>query len=250
LVKPLATAIALIVVISLVALYVVPQYVYVSPFSSFYVSGIVVHKLIGHGTNNGEEVTTYTVSVVLFNGDPVNRIQSGEALAYIVSKADWDKVAWGDTVKIKILPSAQAEIVELYPTLSQPEWQRERLSITTELTSDKQRYAVGETAAFQVQVSFPSLPEGDTPYNVTLVIFDNCTFYAFQSGRTVVAKENSFGTQEVTLQPSQQVDYSFSWNLAGVSPGTYYVRAYLGYLEGLDESNTLSATTLIYVLDK
>lgn len=232
----------------MLAIYIIPKYVYVSPFSSFYASGIVDHKKIGYGTDNGAPFTTYTVSVTLFNEDPVNRIQSGDTLAYTVSKADWDTVAWGDTVKIKILPNAKAEIVELYPTLSPPVWQQQQLSVSVELTSDKPRYTLGENANFTVHLVNSPLPPGDSPYNVTVSVFRNCLFYAFQGGKTIFSNENSLGTISVILQPSQEVDYNFNWDLTNIPSGVYYVRAYIGYLTG-NEEVTLSATTMIYVFE-
>jgi hypothetical protein len=58
----------------------------------------------------------------------------------------------------------------------------------------------------------------------------------------------------VSLQPNQEIDYSFSCNLTNIQPGTYFVRAYIGYYPPLPgqsttlfRSITLTATTTIDV---
>ena len=247
-IKPVAAAIILVLIISAIAIFILPRYIYVSPFSSFYASGVVDHKKIGYGVENGIESKTYTVSVVLFNDDPVNGIQSGEALAYIVPKADWDMISWGDTIKLKLLPHAKAEVVELYPTLSSPEWQQQQLSLTVDLTSDKNRYTIGENANFTVHLKNASLSPGDSTHNVSVSIFQSSLFYIFQNGKTIKSHENPLTIKSLSLQPSQEFDYNFIWSLENIPPGVYFVRAYIGYLTD-NEETTLTCTTTIFVFE-
>ena len=249
LIKPLAIAVVLMIAVSIIVVYVIPRYVYVSPFSSFFASGIVSHKKIGSGTDNGVQFTTYTVSVRLFDDDPVNGIPSGTTLAYLVSEADWGMIAWGDTVKIKLFPNAKAEIVELYPTLSSPEWQQQQLFLRVNLTSNKQIYTLGENATFRVGIANAPLNEGDSPYNVSISVFQNCLFYVFKNGKVVSVNQNPVEIKIISLQPSQEVEYSFNWSIANVQAGSYYVRAYVGYLT-YNEEAPLIGTTMVQVLNK
>ena len=255
-IKPVVAAVILVLLISGIAIYVLPKYIYISPFSSFYASGIVDHKGIGHSTdNNGAQLTTYTVSITLFNDDPLNHISSGDTLAYIVSKADWDMVAPSDSIKIKLLPDAQAKVVELYPTLVSSQWQWQYQSpITINLTSDKSEYTLGEKANFTVHLTNDPQLSGETPYNVSLSLFKNCFFYIFLNGKVVTSNDNLLDydnpleIQTVSLQPNQEIQYQFSWSLTNIQPGTYYVRAYVGYLEMQEPAVTLTETVPIYVL--
>jgi hypothetical protein len=186
------------------------------------------------------------MSVTLFEDDPVNRIQNGDTLAYIVSQVDWNKVAWGDTVKIKLFPDAKAEVAELYPALNPPIWQQQQLSVDLELTADKTRYALGDEVNFTVHLKNAPLPPGDTPYNVTLPIFEDTPLFAFQNGKNVFSTGSTLGTKSLSLAPSQEVAYGFVWKAANISPGLCYIRVYLGYLAENEEA-TLSETIMIYV---
>ena len=257
LIKPLVAAVILVLIISGVVIFILPQYVYISPFSSFYASGFVDHKGVGYGTDsNGAQYTTYTVSVTLFNDDPVNHFSSGDTLGYIVSKADWDMVAWGDTVKIKLLPDAQAKVVELYPTLNSPEWELSYQSpVSITLTSDKPEYTLRENANFTVHLTNDPQLSGGIPFNVSLSLFKNCFFYIFLNGKMVTSNDNlleydnPLEIETVSLQPNQEINYQFNLSLTNIHPGTYYVRAYIGYLQMLEPTVTLTATVPIYVFE-
>jgi hypothetical protein len=248
LIKSVAAAAILALAISAIAIYILPSYIYVNPFSSFYASGIVDHKKIGYSADGGVQSPTYTVSVTLFNDDPVNRINGGNTLAYIVSKTDWNKVAWGDTVKIKLLPSAKAEVVEVYPTLSPPAWQPQ-ISLNVALTADKNKYTIGEDAVFKFSLATIPPISGDYP-NVSLT-FDSRNLYVFSNGKTVYLNESSFGVEPLTTflsAPNEGYSFDFHWKLVDISPGVYNVRAYMGHLTGNEEA-ILTSTMSIYVFD-
>jgi len=244
--KPLIIAAVLMIAVSAIVA-ILPRYVYVSPFSSFYASGIVDHKKIGYGIDNGAQFATYTVSIRLFDDDPVNGMPSGTTLAYIVSKTDWDMIAWGDTVKIKLFPNAKAEVTELYTTLSPPEWQQQQLSLSVNFTSNKPSYTLGENASFRVSIANAPLNKDDSPYNVSISVFRNCLFFVFQNGKIIDMNQNPLETRPISLQPSEEVEYSFNWSIANVQPGVYYVRAYIGYLTDNEEA-TLMGTTTVQVI--
>lgn len=264
LIRSVVAAVALVLIISAVSLYVLPQHIYISPFSNFYASAVVYYKTIEVGADN--QSTVYVVSFSLITGDPVNDFSGGPTL-YQVSKADWDMVSAGDGVKIKLLPNAQAQIVEIgvIPTAlnDSREWRTvpANLPLTLNVTSDKPQYAVGETANFTVRLTNdPALAE-DATSNVSLVLFKDCIYYVFETatGKLVTSNDNQLQynaseTRNVSIQPSQEIDYTFNLDLSGISPGTYSVRAYIGYyppLEGqsstLHRSITLTAATRIDV---
>jgi len=239
LIKASSMAIGLVMVITLLGRYVIPPYVFVTPGYSVYVSGVVDHKKIGQ-SYDGALHTWYTVSVRLFDDDPINRIQSGETLAYIVSKAEWEMVEWGDTVKIRLLPDVKAEIVELFPSLKLPEW-RGPFGLRIELVADKTTYTIGEKANFTVRIT--SVQE-ETSWNWTITLFNTFPFWAFQDGKKIFSSPSDSETQEVVLQPGQELKFSFEWELVDVPEGVYYVRVYLGYFTDNEES-TLTGTTMI-----
>ena len=246
LIRASSMAIGLVMVITLLGYYVIPPYVFVTPGYSVYVSGIVDHKKIGQGYFDGVLHTWYTVSVRLFDDDPVNRLQSGETLAYIVSKADWEIVEWGDTVKIRLLPNVKAEIVELFPSLKLPEWRGPFLGgIRIELVADKITYMIGERANFTIRIrSVTQLLPGETRWNGTITLFKTFPFWAFQGGEKVFSSLVDLETHEVVLQPGQELKFSFEWELIDVPEGVYYVRVYLGHFTD-NEENTLTSTTRI-----
>lgn len=256
LIKPITAAVALVLIISLVSIYILPQYVYINPFSKFYNSGVVDHKSIGEGTdNNGNEVMTYTVSVRLLNDDPLNHISGGETLAYIVTKAEWDMIAPQDTVKIEMLPNAHAQVLEIIPVFGiTPDWRlhlNSDIPLKLTLTADKQNYFIGETAYFTVRLTNDNSSYDGPPKNISLSLFKDCIYFIL-NGNLVSSNSNMLnydgptGIQHIILQPNQDIDYSFSWNITNVEPGNYGIRAYVGYYASL-ETISLTETILIDV---
>jgi len=61
--------------------------------------GVVDHKSVGHGLEDGLPITWYTVSIRLATDDPVTGLRAGETLAYIVEKQVYDRLNTGDLVK-------------------------------------------------------------------------------------------------------------------------------------------------------
>jgi hypothetical protein len=263
LIKPVVAAAVLVLLISGIAIYILPQYIYISPFSKFYGFGVVYNKTVGYGTDsNGSQLTNYLVSVSLLEDDPVNHF-SGGPNTYTFSKADWDMIIPGDAVNIKFLPNAKAQLVDI--TIipgSTPEWRvlPADLPLSLNVTSDKPQYAIGENANFTVRLTNdPALSNG-TSSNVSLSLFKDCIFYVFLNGKAVTSNDNLLQYSDpleiktVSLQPNQEIDYSFNWNLTNIQPGTYWVRAYIGYYPPLQgqsttvfRSITLTATTTIDV---
>ena len=257
LIRALSMAIGLVMVITLFGHYVIPPYIFVSPGYSFYAAGIVDHKSIGQGySGGGEPKTWYTVSIRLFDDDPVNRIQSGETLGYIVTKSEWEMVEWGDTIKIRLLPDVRAEIVELFPSLKLPEWHGLAGSaspINVEIVLNKSTYGVNEKASFHAIIR--NSPEGKgwtgNPIPLRLTLFKTFPFWIFKDGGKVFSLPGDSELQEIVLQPGQEIKFSFEWNLVddqgnSVPEGIYYVRVYLGYFTE-NEEITLSSTTMIGV---
>jgi hypothetical protein len=264
LIKPLIAAVILVLLISGIAIYILPQYIYISPFSSFYGDGVVYYKTVRYGNDSsGSQLTTYLVSVTLLNDDPVNHFSGGNTNTYSVSKADWDVIAPGDGVNIKLLPNTHAQLVDQFPNPGgTPAWRTvpADLPLTLNVTSDKPQYAIGETANFTVRLTNdPTLSNG-TSSNVSLSLFKDCIFYTFINGKIITSNDNllQYGNpldnKTVSLQPNQEINYSFSWNLTNIQPGTCFVRAYIGYyprLQGqsttLFKSITLTAIMMIDV---
>jgi len=254
LIKASSLAIGLVLVIAFFSNFVIPPYVFVSPGQAVYVSGIVDHKSIGHGYDGAEPKTWYTVSVRLFDDDPVNRIRSGETIAYIVPTENWEMIEWGDTVKIKLLPNVEAEVVELYPSLKLPEWHRLSDSaspISIELTADKTTYNAGEKANFTVHIRNAPEEKGwigpSIPLNLTA--FTIPPFWVFQDGKKGYSLRGDMATQQTILQPGEELNITFEWTVAGYNglvlpKGAYYVRVYLGYFTE-NEETTLTGTTMI-----
>jgi hypothetical protein len=235
-------AIGLIVVIALVGYYVIPAVV-----NSFvYRNGIADHKKIGHGSDsNGEPTTWYTVSVILNEDDPINHIHSGEALAYIVSKSDWEMIEWGDKVKIQPMPEDRARIVDVFPSLKPAFWRPDLGVLNIELTPNKSNYSGTEKALFNMKITLNS----SMGWPVNLTLFTAFPFWSFIDGYRVFASQSNRETHNITMNPGEEMNISFEWDLKSVSgvslpAGTYYVRAYLGYYS-VDLESTLTATTVI-----
>jgi hypothetical protein len=254
LIKASSMAMGLVMVITILGHYVIPPYVFVSPGYFVCVGGIVDHKSIGHGYSDGEPRTWYTVSVKLFNDDPVNQIKSGETLAYIVSKTEWEMVEWGDPVKIRLLPDAKAEIVEIFPSLKLPRWHGLAGSaspISIELVANKSSYTLDEKANFSIIIKNAPEEKGwigpSIPLKLTL--FKTFPLWIFRSGEKIYSSPSNLEPQNIVLEPYQELMFSFEWELIdneerAVSEGLYYVRVYLGYFTE-DEEITLTGTTMI-----
>jgi hypothetical protein len=245
LIKASSMAIGLVMVITVLGYYVLPPYIFVSPGYSVYVAGIVDHKKIGQGFDAGQPITWYTVSIRLFEDDLINRIKSGETLAYIVTKSDWDVVEWGDTVKIRLLADLRAEIVELFPFVKLPEWREPFLrGLHVELLMDKTTYRIGEKANFSVRMTNV---QQETSGNLAITLFKTFPFWTFQDGKKIFSSPNYSETQDIVLQPSQELKSSFEWELVDVPKGVYYVRVYLGYFTD-NQENTLTGTTMLGIV--
>lgn len=249
LIKASSMAIGLVMVITLLWHYVIPPYVFVTPGYSIYVAGIVDHKKIGQGYSDGVLHKWYTVSVRLFDDDPINQIKSGGTIAYIVTKAEWEMIEWGDTVKIKLLPDAKAEIVELFPSLKLPEWHGLSGSaspLSIKMFANKTTYKIGEEAEFSVIVRNVPEEKGWTgpPIPLKLTLFKASPFWTFRNGKSVFTFLGDLESQEIVLQPGQELMFSFDWQLTDVLEGVYYVRVYLGHFTE-NEETTLTSTTMI-----
>lgn len=249
LIKASSMAIGLVMVITLLGHYVIPPYVFVTPGYSVYVAGIVDHKGIGHGYSDGVLHRSYGVSVRVFDDDSINQIKSGETLAYGVTKAEWEMVEWGDTVKIRLLPDVKAEIVELFPSLKLPEWHSlsgSASTISIEMFANKTTYKIGEKAEFSVIVKNAPEEKGwiGPPVPLKLTLFKVSPFWAFRNGERVFTFHGDLESQETILQPGQESRFSFDWQLTDVLGGVYYVRVYLGYFTEKEETTLTSTTTI------
>lgn len=254
LVKAASLAVGLVMTITLLGYYVIPPYVFVSPGHSVYASGIVDHKSIGQGYSNDQSHTWYTVSVRLFDDDPINGVKSGETLAYTVSEVDWQMIEWGDTVHIRLLPGVKAEIAEFFPSLKLPRWHGLAGSaspIIIEMVSDKPKYTLGEKASFVVKIRNAPEEKGwtgpSTPLRLTF--FTELPVWISRDGEIVYSHHNDLGLRETVLQPCQELEFDFEWELMDDGGNTvpeevYYVRAYMGYFTE-DKEVTLTSTTMI-----
>jgi hypothetical protein len=239
-------AVGLILIIAVVGYFLIPPVVYATV--GYAAGGTVEDKMIGQGSDSsGSPTTWYTVSVLLFNDDPVNGIHSGEALAYIVSKSDWEKIEWGDIVKIRTFPNAKAEITGIFPSLKPATWNPLYSNgISIDLTSNESTYRAGGKASVTVNVTWlPSIS-----WNINLTLFKVPPFWVFMNGSTVFESQGDRTLQNVTLEPGKQWIFNFEYDLSdnqgrALPTGIYYVRAYLGYVT-LEES-TLTATTMIEI---
>ena len=257
LIKASSMAIGLVMVITLLGHYVIPPYVFITPGYSVYVSGVVDHKKIGQGYSDGVLHTWYTVSVRLFDDDPINRMKSGETLGYIVSKTDWEMVEWGDMVKIKLLPDVRAEIVKLFPSLKLPEWHGLSGSaspIKIEMVANKTIYKIGEKAEFSMTIRNAPEEKGwiEPSIPLKLTLFRIFPFWVFRDGEKIFSSLDDLETYEVVLEPGQELNFSLEWGLVDgygrvVPEGVYYVRVYLGYFTE-DEEITLTSTTMIGII--
>ncbi len=248
--KSIIAAVSLVLMITIVAAYVLPQYVYVNPFSTVYVNGIVNYKAIGHGTTDGVPIATYNISVTLLNDDPVNNIQSGLTVGYLISQEDWNPIEWGDTVKIKVLPNLNAELVNLFPVSKPISWRSSFLDgFNIKLSTDKQNYSTGETVNFTVAIE--NLNQSTLVFaNKTLSIFKTLSFWVYNStGNQIYSSSPNVTseTQEVHLELDQTVYYNFQWTTDDLSAGYYTIRVYVGYFSG-DDDASLTGTQTIQVI--
>jgi hypothetical protein len=245
--KSVIAVVSLILVITIVTAYLLPQYVYISPFSTVYVNGIVDHKKIGHGiNNNGLAFTNYVINVNLLNDDPVNDVKSGTTLGYIVTQDDWERVEWGDALKIRIFPSAKAEIANLYPSLKPAAWRDISLDgIVIDLETDKPAYSSTELVNFTLNI------KNDKPtdnYNKSVSIFEYFDFWVYDTQGKLIYSfiGQTSKLQEIALLVHQQVSYNFQLPLNNIPSGYYSVRVFVGYLAGYEEAS-LTGTGMVRV---
>jgi hypothetical protein len=254
LIKASSMAIVLVMTISLLGYYAIPPYVFVNPGHSVYASGIVDHRSVGQGYSNGELQTWYTISVRLFDDDPINGVKSGETLAYIVTEAEWQMVEWGDTVNLKLSSGLKAEIAGFFPSLKPPGWHGLADSaspISIELVADKTTYTLGEEASFCAKIRNAPEEKGwigpSIPLKLTLL--KTFPFWISRNGEKIYSSQKGLELQQIVLQPGQELEFTFDWELVddygrAVPEGVYYVRAYFGYFTE-DEEITLTSTTMI-----
>lgn len=253
--KSLLRAISLsticIIILLIISYFVLPQYLFVVPGSEVTTSGIVDHKKIGQAYTNGQPSETFTASVRLLEDDPVNKVKSGETIAYTIPKNQWEELEWGDTVRIKLLPSLKAEITELYPSVKPPEWSTQYQSaFTINVQADKPIYETGETAHINVTIRNVFQNQSTESVPIQLTIFKSNVFWVFENGKVILSNANDYTTEQVTIQPNQEYSYSLQLEInqfdQNNSNSIYYIRTYIGYFTENPE-NTLLGTTIIGV---
>jgi hypothetical protein len=89
-----------------------------------YVTGIVDHKSVGTGTDGGEPVEWYTISLWLVTEDVVNGFGVGETIAYVVDEASYLEVAAGDVVKAALRGDLKIDVLEVTHRTSRIVWER------------------------------------------------------------------------------------------------------------------------------
>ncbi len=78
------------------------------------VIGVVDSKSIGRGTgDDGELLTWYTASLALVVEDKVNHIPIGGTLAYIIPKADFDRIHDGAVVKGRVHDRLRLDVLDI-----------------------------------------------------------------------------------------------------------------------------------------
>jgi hypothetical protein len=108
-------AIVYAVVLSLLsaypALYLLAPPSLILPGRPVAIDGVVVDKYIGEGGNvTLHSGIWYTVSIRLTGADPVNQVRPGNMFAYVVSKADFERVSPGSHVHARVW-ALRAQIV-------------------------------------------------------------------------------------------------------------------------------------------
>ena len=163
-------------------------------------------------------------------------------------------IAPQDGIKIELLPSAHAKVVDLGPNPgSAPQWRllpSPILPLNFTLTPNKNQYRIGENANFTIHlINDPTLSDNG-PTNVSLALFKDCIYYGFVNGKLVSTNDNilnydhSTEIQNVNLQPNQEVHYSFTLNFTNNQPATYFIRAYIGYYPPLQAQPLLLIQTI------
>ena len=249
--KAISISTIFIITIAATAYFVFPQYLFVIPGSEVYASGIIDHKKIGQIYINNQPSEIYTASVRLIEDDPLNNLRAGETMAYIIPKDQWNLLSWGDTVKIKLLPSANAEIAEVFPSLKPREWNTQYESaLTVDLQPNKTTYKAGEVAVFNVTIrnDFTNQTLGNS-LSIGLTLFESNIFWVFENGKEITANPTDYTTKQVTIEPNQEYSFTFQWTISQISENSnliYYIRTYIGYFTENPE-NTLLGTTIIAV---
>lgn len=251
LVRAISISTICIIAILIIAYFVLPQYLFVVPGSEVTTSGIVDHKKIGQTYNNGQPSETYTASVRLLEDDPVNKVKIGETLAYTIPENQWDMLEWGDTVRIKLLPSLKAEVTELFPSVKPPEWSTTYQSaLTINVQADKLTYKAGETAHINVTIRNVFQNQTTESLPIQLTTFKSNVFWVFENGKEILSNANDYTTEQVAIQLNQDYSYSFQLEInqfnQDSSNSIYYIRTYIGYFTENPE-NTLLGTTIIGV---
>ena len=252
--KAISISAAAVIIIAVIGYFVFPNYLFVVPGSKIYTSGVVDHKKIGSGSIDGQPETTYTASIRLFQDDPFNGGKSGETWAYIISENQWNMLEWGDTVKIRLMPELNAEIVELFPALKPPEWSwisESRLKV--ELKTNKTTFKPGETAIFNVALrNEPNDEDSQYPDKITLRISlsEPSPFWILENGMAKNEQTGDSEIRQIMLDPDQEYSFTFEWkvpqNIQVDSTSVYYVRAYIGHFTENPEI-TLTGTTIIEI---
>lgn len=106
---PVIFALGLLLVVAgyTLAYFALPSSVVV-PGRPVVIEGVVDHKKVG---GEGQATVWYTVSIMLSTPDPINKIEPGGTLAYIVEKEDFDRVNPGDMVRAIVTGEPHADIL-------------------------------------------------------------------------------------------------------------------------------------------
>lgn len=248
-------ALLLVTIITLLGVFVIPNYIFVNSTQS-YISGVVDHKSISSSYLNGEQIKDYTVSVKLFEDDVVNDVKSNLTSAYIVSYNDWLIVEWGDIINLKVSSGFQAKINELYPSIKLPEWHSISGSaspLSLEISTNKKVYSSNEKININITIKNAPIEKGwnDSPIPIQLQLQPSPQIYIFKDGKMIYSSLSDKILNELTLEPEEEIIKNCEFDLNQISDendisGIFYIRIYLGHLNG-SEQKTLTCTTMIEI---
>lgn len=256
LIKASSLAIGLIIIIAILGMYVFPNYIFVNPNHQIYLTGLVDHKSISETYVNGGLVEGFTISVKIFEDDPINSVNDGETAAYTVSYDDWLIIEWGDTVNLKLKSDFRAELSDVFPALKLPEWHAISGSaspLNIEISTDKTIYTLNEKAMFSVTIKNNPNVKGwiDSTIPISLSLLESSRLYVFKDGKNVYNTSSDLWANEIVLDPYSETIHILEWDLKNldgskVTEGVYYVRIYLGHFTG-NKQITLACTTMIMI---
>lgn len=255
LIKVTALAFGLISIVTILGIYVFPNYIFVNANYKVCISGVVDHKKISESYLNGELMERYTVSVKLFEDDPINNIKNGETIAYFISYDNWLMIEWGDTVKLELKPDFQAELTELYPALKLPQWHAisgSNSPLSIEAIADKTVYTFNEKPAISIAIKNDPTGKGwiDSPIPISLTLLRSPRLYLFIDGKIVYSSPSDSIADQIKLDPENEIIKNIELDLKEIGDhnleGIYYIRIHLGHFSENREI-TLTCTTMIEV---